>query len=126
MLKIILIIIFIVIPTWYILNESFYSPKERIKRLRKKVHKYSDVINKLHTDVYSIGEPYKIQRNKVGKVINSLLDYHFDQEEDKQYIEENRYTDEYTKHEDFIKKKIQSLLIQDEDWVKIENILNKK
>lgn len=55
------------------------------------------------------------------------MDYHFDVDNDgdKEYIESNRYSDDYIEHEKFILKKVGALFVQDEDWEKIEKFLNK-
>jgi replication-associated recombination protein RarA len=117
----------IILATWFILDQYYYSPKNQIKRLWNKVHKLSELINKLGSDYIPdyISDSPKDKINKIGKVINSLLDYHFDSEEDKEYIEENRYTDDSIKREEFIIKKANKFLIQEEDWEKIGKFLSK-
>ncbi len=80
--------------TWVLAYEGFYSPKARIKRLRKEIYTISSEIGKLYTNDSVVDsltlKPYENAIHKKEKMINVLLDYHFDPEEDQEYIEENR------------------------------------
>ena len=97
MVKLISITVFvaaIAFLTWLLIHEVFYSPKAQIKRLWKEVfvltHKMSKY-NSSNSFVDSIvKDPYEKVIHKKKQMINALLDYHFDLEEDQEYIEENR------------------------------------
>ena len=83
--------------TWFILEENYYTPKAQIKRLWKRIHRITASLPKSYFDTDSsipsyVYSPWLEKRNQIGKVINSLLDYYFDKEEDKEYIKNNRYT----------------------------------
>ena len=62
--------------TWFILDDYYYSPKAQIKRLWKRVYKISSLMN---NSSYSI-DTFEREKNKTGKLINSLLDYNFNSE----------------------------------------------
>ena len=56
----------IILVTWFILDRYYYSPKNQIKRLWDKVHKLSELINKLDSDYIPdcINDSPKDKRNK--------------------------------------------------------------
>lgn len=75
----------------------FYSPKNHIKELWEEIYDFMFKIReweiKTHDIPYfsdSFGLQSKIEKRK--KLINALIDYYFDPEEDedKEYIQENR------------------------------------
>ncbi|MEK7652274.1 MAG: hypothetical protein AAB351_03720 [Patescibacteria group bacterium] len=73
----------------------FYSPKAHINSLWKEIFKLSFKIGSLKGVWYPYGDTlrkdrYEIEREKKRKIINALLDYYFDDEKDKEYIEENK------------------------------------
>jgi len=120
----IIYIILLALIIWFFLDQEYYSPKARLKRLWKIVNKLSIEINKTSSGNFEINSAYLLQRNKVGKYINSILEYYFDPENDEEYMAENKYWDEYTQNEEFVKTKVKSLLIQKEDWDKIKKLLD--
>ncbi len=122
-----LIIIFLA-GGWFGANLSyhfFYSPKARVKRLWGKIYRLSSIFKNPEVLPAYVTYPTELAKNKIGKEINSLLDNEFDPEEDKEYIETNKYTDPYIEHDEYVKKQVGRLLIQREDWEKIEKLLNK-
>ena len=80
--------------TWLLIHEVFYSPKAQIKRLWKEVFVLTHRMSKYNSDdsfVDSIAkDPYEKVIHKKKQMINALLNYHFDPEEDQEYIKENR------------------------------------
>jgi len=90
----IFIILSTVVITWIIINEVFYSPKARIKRLWKEIFTIAHKIGKYNSEDSVadsvVKEPYERVIQKKKKMISSLLDYYFNPEEDQEYIEENR------------------------------------
>jgi hypothetical protein len=83
-----------VIITWLIVRELFYSPRARVKKLWKGISRLSREVgeqNKRFPDVPNpMVDVYEKIIYKKKRMINALLDYHFDPEEDQEYIEENR------------------------------------
>lgn len=90
--------IIIILATAFITSlfiyEFFYSPKARVRRLWKEVFTISHEIGKYNSkdsvEDSSVKEPYEKTMRKKEKMINALLDYYFDPEEDREYIKENR------------------------------------
>jgi len=119
----ILSFLIVILVTWFILDRNCYSPRAQIKMLWKEVHKLSELIYGTRSGY--VPDCIKEKRTKLGKFINSLLDYYFDSEEDREYREENRYSDAVIEYEENIKRQVNRLLIQDEDWKRIEKLLNK-
>jgi len=69
----------------------WYSPKARIKNLWKIIHRYSPL---LRPDLMLGESAYPELAQKIrehGEMINLLLKYNFDPEEDKEYIEQNKW-----------------------------------
>lgn len=106
--ELIFILLLICIGWWagYIF---WYSPKAQIKRLWKQIHQITFALEKdkkEHPDIIwgicrlvrvgwwifsYIADESVIE--KKGKMINALLDYYFNQEEDAEFIEQNKYKD---------------------------------
>lgn len=80
-----------------IADSILFSPKAQIKELWKQIFKLSYKIGELrkkNPEFDPLSEwLYTEESNKHGKMINALLEYHFDPENDKEYIEENRYSE---------------------------------
>lgn len=95
----IIIFLGIVFLTWWFFYNFFYSPRALIKRLWKKELKLASELGKMRKGVEmpevieGINSVYLPHMEKNGKMINALLDYYFDPEEDEEYIQENRYND---------------------------------
>lgn len=75
--------------------ELWFSPKAMIEKLWKEVFKFSHEIGKLKKLNEEVGWRINIgawqkQIDKREKLINALLEYYFDPEEDEEYISENR------------------------------------
>lgn len=88
-------IIFVtVLITWMFVHEFFYSPKAHIRRLWKEIFVIEHEISKYNSNdsvVDSlIKDPYEKALHRKERMINALLDYHFDPEEDQEFIEYNR------------------------------------
>ncbi|KKS91487.1 MAG: hypothetical protein UV65_C0005G0019 [Parcubacteria group bacterium GW2011_GWF2_43_11] len=84
----------IISATWLLTYVYFYSPKARIERLWKEIFRITfrkKEQEKISRDICNpLVEEYEKMIRKRYKMINSLLDYYFDPEEDQEYIEENR------------------------------------
>lgn len=95
----IIIFLGIIALTWWVLYNFFYSPKALIGRLWKKELNLASELGKMRKGVEmpevieGINSAYLPHMEKIGKMINALLDYYFDMEEDEEYIKENRYND---------------------------------
>lgn len=93
-LSAILTILSTILVTWILIREYFYSPKARVKRLWKEIYIISYKINKWRTTDSVLNsltlEPYENAIRRKKKMVNALLDYYFDPEEDREYLEENR------------------------------------
>jgi len=75
----------------------FYSPKKHIEHLWKEIYKYSSYIgdfkkreNEDHTIDPIILEPFKKEISRREKLINEVMDFYLDPEDDGDYIEEYR------------------------------------
>ena len=82
----------IVALVWWLTYQFFYSPKARIKRLWEEVFKISFRIGE-QTKKGESPIPEDVNAvNKKKRLINALLDYYFnpENEEDKEYIEQNK------------------------------------
>ena len=93
-MKTIIIISATALTTWVFLYEYLYSPKARIRRLWNEIFVISHETGK-HSSEDSVAdslikESFEKAIQKKEKMINSLLDYYFDPEEDRGYIEENK------------------------------------
>ncbi len=127
MIRIIFLVIVVSLMTWLILDNYYYSPKAQIKRLWKRVHKFSEFISVLEESNLPsyTSDSTKAEKRKLGRLINSLLDCHFDKEkeEDVNYIKDYKYVDDFIKNEEFILEKVKKIYIQEEDWDKIDKLL---
>lgn len=89
----ILVIFATAVITWFVTNELFYSPKAQIKRLWKEVFALTKELAKYNgKDSVAdsvVREPYEKAIRKKKEMIRVLLDYHFDPEEDQEYIQKN-------------------------------------
>ena len=89
----IIIILATVVITWLFVHEYLYSPKAYIRRLWKEVFvilRRSNDHMKNYNDNGFLEGVYEKELQKRYKIINALLDYYFDPEEDSEYIEDNR------------------------------------
>lgn len=90
----ILIIFAIILITWEVVYNFFYSPKAQIKRLWKEVFIIEHEISKYNSEDSVadsfIKAPYENAIRRKKKMINALLNYCFNPEEDREYLEENR------------------------------------
>ena len=82
----VLIILGTIVLTWFVANELFHSPKARIKILWREIFKLTREITKYNSEDSVadslIKKSYEKAISKKKKMINALLDYHFDSEED--------------------------------------------
>ena len=85
-----------ILITWWSIYELFYSPRARIKKLWEEVFsiasKIHDINKKYPEGSLFVIRAYEKEREKRDTMINTLLDYYFDPEEDREYVEENRAT----------------------------------
>lgn len=101
-MKILLVAIISACVTWGLLYELFYGPKARVKRLWNEMFKYAYEIGKykkeskdanhgVYDQFVSILES---KSNKTGKLINAILEYEYqdeNNEEEKEYVADNKY-----------------------------------
>ena len=87
-------IVVIVVVIGLISEYYFSSPKAQVKRLWKEILEISFKMGKLKKEFPSIPSSIIYEYEKVihkkEKMINALLDYYFDPEDDQDYIEDNR------------------------------------
>jgi len=92
-MQIIFLILLISLATWSIVYEFFYSPKAQIKKLWGEIFNISFKIaeqKKLNYDSNPLVNIYENVINKKKAMINALLDYYFNTEEDEEYVKENK------------------------------------
>ncbi|OGL65540.1 hypothetical protein A3B21_01590 [Candidatus Uhrbacteria bacterium RIFCSPLOWO2_01_FULL_47_24] len=81
---------------WLIIYEVFYSPKGRIRQLRRAIYripiKIARLKRKMPDEAKHFDEMCEKALNARYKMINALLDFHFDPDEDREYIKEIRLT----------------------------------
>jgi hypothetical protein len=76
---------------------ALYSPRAHIASLWREAFALSFKVglakgfSRSDSD-FNKKEQYEIARSKKYKLINALLDYYFDPEKDKKYVQENRVT----------------------------------
>ncbi len=100
-MEIVITIAVTVAVTWIVLYYTLYSPKAQIRRLWKEIFEYARVIgkyNNMKAGTSIAMEPairdLNTKSDKVGKVINVLLDYHYadtEDEQDKIFARDSRY-----------------------------------
>lgn len=80
-----------------VVYEFLYSPKAQIKRLWKEIYKISFQIGKSKKIFENDYDPFAAECKKIidkkEKMINALLEYYFDPENDTEYIQENKPSD---------------------------------
>lgn len=90
----VLIILGTAVITWVVTSELFYSPKARVRQLWKEVFKLAQKVGEQKKRFPDIPNPLADAYEKIiykkKQMINALLEYHFDPEEDQEYIQENR------------------------------------
>ncbi len=93
-------IIIAIIATWILLHFYVYDHKSQIKRLWKEIFKYAHEIGKFkkmeeeHGSIMEAPDFLIRRKDRTGKLINALLDYHYsdsEEEEDLEYINGNSY-----------------------------------
>lgn len=99
--NLILIIITIGI-TWFSLDKFVYGYKAQIKKLWKEIFRYAQELAKWEKAEKELGHvvasgfffALRKRKNRAGKLINALLDYHYadtEDEDEQEYVKDNRY-----------------------------------
>ena len=87
-------IIIVALVSWWLTYEVFYSPKARVRSLWAEIFKLAYKVaeqKKQFTDIPDpLADAYEKIINKKKLMINALLEYYFDPEENQEYIEENK------------------------------------
>lgn len=99
MLNTFVILIFIITGIGVILYVKYFSPKARIQRLWKEVFKLTYELAEIRKKadgmtLYHFNVSYGKAIRKRYSLINGILDYYFDPEEDESYIKEHRPNEE--------------------------------
>ncbi len=85
------IVIFLLI--WLVIYELLYSPKARIRIIWRQIYRIPIKIARAKRAMPDKADYFdKICEKSLSlryKMINALLDYHFDPEEDEEYIQKN-------------------------------------
>jgi len=100
-MKILIIVIWTALLTWWLLHTFVYSHQAKIKRLWEEIFRLSRVIKKWEMQddsvaEYVIGMVSRInaKKKRIGNLINAILDYHYTDtknEYEQQYVHGNRY-----------------------------------
>lgn len=87
---------------WWVCYNFWYSPKAQIKRILKQMYKlpikFSRMKRKYDQPEIKINSACIEQLKSRNKFINALLDYYFEPEEEKEYIQEKRREAEFLLH----------------------------
>ncbi|MBU0707573.1 hypothetical protein KKG41_04340 [Patescibacteria group bacterium] len=91
-INVIVVIVFLLI--WLIIYNTFYSPKARIGIINRQIYRLPIKTARAKRDRPDAAKELDEMCNKAlnirYKMISALLDYHFDPDEDKEYIEKVR------------------------------------
>jgi len=78
----------------WLIYVGLYSPRARIRRLWKQIYRIPIKMERAKKDFPDRADHFSERCQKALRIrynmINALLDYHFDPEEDKEYIKENK------------------------------------
>ena len=94
MLKIIPVIFVTSIVTWVVVYCYYFAPRARVKRLWDEAFKLAYELGEVRKKIPSEARPFEVSYNKAitkrHALINAILDYYFDPDEDGEYINQNR------------------------------------